>query len=70
MDKTAEIAAGLSDFEREWLIGWQGSGGAAFNCTAMDLLHKGLLCGSTNWNLNEKGRAVRAAILQEQSNAD
>lgn len=69
MDKTADqIAAGLSGFEREWLTGWKGPPGAAFNVTATGLLRKGLLHGPTNWTLNAKGVEV-LAILQEQSNA-
>ena len=53
------IDKGLTDMEREWITGWKGPRGSAFNCVAGDLLHKGLLKGPLNWALNEKGEAVR-----------
>jgi hypothetical protein len=56
------IAAGLSDLEREWVTGWQGPAGAAFNAVAGDLRHKGLLKGSLDWNLNDLGLAVRKVL--------
>jgi hypothetical protein len=61
-EDVARIAAGLTDFEKEWLTGWQGPDGAAFNVVATGLLRKGLLVGSLNWNLNELGLAVRAHL--------
>ena len=63
-----EIAEGLHDLEREWITGWKGVAGAAFNAVAMDLYHAGLLVGPLNWNLNELGTAVRS-YLQEQADA-
>ena len=53
------IAEGLTDMEREWITGWKGPRGAAFNSVAGDLLRKGLLKGPLDWTLNEKGEAVR-----------
>jgi hypothetical protein len=60
-----QIAASLSDLEREWITGWQGPSGAAFNCVAGDLRRKGLLKGIMDWNLNEMGLAVRAIIERD-----
>jgi hypothetical protein len=67
-NQIAAIAEGLSEIEREWITGWQGPKGAAFNCVAIDLGCKGLLRSATDWSLNEKGEAVRNH-LQEQANA-
>lgn len=64
-DDVARIAAGLDRFEREWLTGWQGVAGAAFNVVATSLLAKGLLVGPLDWNLSEKGEAVRNFLEQE-----
>ena len=61
-----EIAEGLHDLEREWITGWKGVAGAAFNVVAMDLYRAGLLISSQNWNLNERGKAARS-YLQENS---
>ena len=36
-DHIVEIASGLSSLEREWITGWQGVAGAAFNVVAVDL---------------------------------
>jgi hypothetical protein len=69
MTDPAKIAAGLTDFEREWIIGWQGPAGAAFNVVAGDLRRKGLLRGRLDWTLNETGLAVRA-ILRGNSDAE
>ena len=63
-DHIVEIASGLSSLEREWITGWQGVAGAAFNVVAVDLQRKGLLKGVMNWNLNELGQRVRH-YLQE-----
>lgn len=64
--KAREIAKGLSDMEREWLTGWQGPAGAAFNCVAGDLRHKGLLKGPCDWNLSPLGQQVRALIEEQK----
>lgn len=61
--KEEQIVANLTDMEREWLTGWQGPTGAAFNAVAGDLQRKGLLKGPMDWNLNETGIAVRDMIL-------
>ena len=61
------IAKGLTPMEREWITGWQGVAGAAFNVVAGDLRHKGLLVSASNWNLNELGQQV-AAYLKGQPN--
>jgi hypothetical protein len=65
-----EIAKGLCALEREWLTGWQGSGGAAFNAIGEGMAERGLTRSSTDWTLSALGRAVAAecAILQEQNN--
>ena len=55
----AAIAEGLIDFEREFITGWQGVGGAAYNVVATGLVRKGLLIGPLDWNLNQKGERVR-----------
>lgn len=66
MTKTVEqIAAGLDDFEREFLTGWQGPGGACFNVVATGLVKKGLLVSSLDWNPNALGLAVRAHLQKE-----
>ena len=59
MTDVETIAAGLTDMEREWITGWQGAKGAAFNCVAGDLRRKGLLKGPLDWSLNDRGQAVR-----------
>jgi hypothetical protein len=59
MTDVETIAEGLTDMEREWITGWQGARGAAFNCVAGHLLDKGLLKGPLDWSLNEKGEAIR-----------
>jgi hypothetical protein len=59
MQDVEKIAAGLTEMEREWITGWQGAEGAAFNCVATDLHRKGLLKGLMDWNLNDLGLAVR-----------
>ena len=57
-----QIAKGLSALEREWITGWQGPAGAAFNVIAGDLYSKGLLKGRMDWNLNATGRVVKAIL--------
>lgn len=60
------IAKGLTDLEREWITGWQGPAGAAFNAVAGDLRRKGLLKGPCDWNLNETGVAVHNHLKGQQ----
>lgn len=60
------IANDLTDLEREWITGWQGPAGAAFNCVAGDLLRKGLLKSLADWGLNETGLAVRNFLTGQQ----
>ena len=62
------IAASLSDLEREWIVGWEGPPGGAFNAVAEDLLAKGLLVGFWDRRLNETGCAV-CRVLTETDNA-
>lgn len=57
-----ERAASLTDMEREWLTGWQGPTGAAYNAVAGDLRRKGLLKGPMDWNLSDLGLAVRNCL--------
>lgn len=57
------IAASLTDFEREWITGWQGPEGAAFNQVAVDLHRKRLLTGLMDWSLNTRGLAVRDYLV-------
>lgn len=64
-DEIDRVIAGLCPLEREWLTGWQGVGGAAFNAIGEGMAEMGLTISYTNWNLSEKGLAVRAR-LQEQ----
>jgi hypothetical protein len=58
MTDVETIAEGLTDMEREWITGWQGARGAAFNRVAGDLRRKGLLKGPLDWSLNDRGLAV------------
>ena len=61
-DDIADIAEGLSPLEQEWVTGWKGPGGAAFNAVAMALYHKGLLNGRCDWGLNKNGLKARAYL--------
>jgi hypothetical protein len=61
------VAEGLSELEREWITGWQGVAGAAFNAIAEHLYEIGLLNGAADWTLNADGCQLRT-YLQEQSN--
>jgi hypothetical protein len=65
-----EIARGLLDLEREWMTGWQGPRGAAFNVIATALLHKGLLKGPLDWALSPLGEEVRAILENERPDDD
>lgn len=67
MTQAEQIAARLSEAEREWLTGWQGPPGAAFNVIGEGMAERGLTVSYTNWNLNERGLAVRNIILKEQN---
>jgi hypothetical protein len=58
MTDVETIAEGLTDMEREWITGWRGARGAAFNCVAGDSRRKGLLKGPLDWSLNDRGLAV------------
>lgn len=64
-----EIAARLCALEKEWLTGWQGPGGAAFNAIGEGMAERGLTLSSTNWALSPLGLAVRA-ILQAKELTD
>lgn len=57
-----EIAAGLTEHERERLTGWQGPPGAAFNAVSAYLQKHGLLYA--DWNPTPLGLAVRAVLLE------
>lgn len=60
----AKVAAGLLNLEREWITGWQGTRGAAFNAIATGLVRKGVLRGPMDWTLSEFGEAVRAHLQE------
>lgn len=62
--RVERIAADLMDMEREWLTGWQGVAGAAFNAIATGLVKRGLLKSSMDWTPTPLGLAVTAAIAQ------
>ncbi len=64
-DEAARIAESLMPLEREWITGWQGPAGAAFNAIAAGLRHKGLLKGAMDWNLNDLGIAVRTHLTKD-----
>lgn len=66
MTEIETIAKGLTDLEREWITGWQGPRGAAFNAIAGDLRHRGLLVSALDWNLNRRGQAVRDYLKGEK----
>ena len=61
-DTPEAVAARLDPSEREWLTGWQGPAGAAFNVVATGLVRKGLLKSHTDWNLSELGERVIAHL--------
>ena len=61
----AEIARGLIPMEREWLTGWQGVAGAAFNAIGARLARLGLTRSYTDWNLSPLGLEVCAILEQE-----
>jgi hypothetical protein len=74
MKTPEQIAANLTVMEREWLIGWQGSKGAAYNVVATDLVKMGLLKGllgrldePLDWQLSATGEAVRVIIKKQDS---
>lgn len=67
LERAKEIADKLSPLDREWLTGWTGPGGAAFNCIGEDMAERGLTVSYTNWNLSPLGLAVRR-ILEDQKN--
>lgn len=52
----------LDDFEKEWIIGWKGPRGAAYNVVAMSVYRKGLLKGLQDWRLNDLGEEVKAIL--------
>lgn len=60
------IAKGLSDLEREWLTGWQGPAGAAYNVIATGLQKRGLLVGPLDWSLSPLGLKVRRIIKESE----
>lgn len=66
MTDAKAILEGLTDMEREWLTGWQGPAGAAFNVVAGYLRNKGLLRGPTDWNLSPLGLQVLALLEEEK----
>ena len=60
----ARIAEGLSELEREWVTGWKGPAGAAFNAIAEHLYNLGLLNGASDWTLNTLGLAVCQHLME------
>lgn len=65
MDEIDRIVSGLCELEREWLTGWPGPPGAAYNEIGEGLQEMGLLVSPTNWCLNATGLAVRARLMGE-----
>ena len=59
MTDAAKFAAGLCALEREWLLGWGGPAGAAYNAIGESMSERGLTISYTNWALSPKGLAVR-----------
>ena len=64
-DDIVAIVARLDPLQVEWLAGWQGVQGAAYNAVASSLCHMGLLNGPLDWRLNVRGLAVRDYIMKE-----
>lgn len=56
-------ADSLDEFEREWVTGWRGVRGAAYNVVATSLFRKGLLMSSSDWRLNNLGEEVKLYLL-------
>lgn len=65
MTDVETIAKGLIPLEREWITGWQGPPGAAYNVIGEDLQSSGLL--DSNWNLTALGKKVAAHLSESQS---
>jgi hypothetical protein len=65
MKTPEQIAEKLIPMEREWLTGWQGPPGAAYNVIGSHMARIGLTRSYTDWNLNERGLAVRDYILEQ-----
>lgn len=63
MSSIASKAASLDEFEREWVTGWRGVKGAAYNVVATSLFNKGLLMGRSDWRLNYLGEEVKLYLL-------
>lgn len=61
-DNIADIARGLEPLEREFITGWQGVGGAAYNVIATGLVGRRLLNGPLDWRLSPLGMQVRAHL--------
>ena len=64
-EQIEKLAKGLCDMELEWITGWQGPRGAAFNVIATQLVRKGILRGPMDWTLSETGLALRAHLAKE-----
>ena len=64
-NEARQIALSLEPLEREWITGWTGPSGAAFNVIASGLRHKGLLVSASDWSLNALGLAVREILENE-----
>jgi len=65
MKTPEQIAEKLIPMEREWLTGWAGPPGAAYNVIGSYMARIGLTRSYTDWNLNERGLAVRDYILEQ-----
>lgn len=61
-EQIARIANGLFALDREWITGWTGLGGAAYNAIGEDLAEMGLLRGPLDWRLSETGERVKAYL--------
>lgn len=66
-----KILPRLIPMEVEWLTGWQGVGGAAFNAIGEGMAERGLTVSYTDWSLSPLGDEVvalaRAAQIERKS---
>jgi hypothetical protein len=61
-EKIALVAGALSMSEREWLTGWQGPAGAAFNAIGECMAEMGMTVSRLDWNLSPLGLAVHTYL--------
>lgn len=63
--EVAKIVGKLTPLDKEWLTGWLGPPGAAYNVIGEDLQEMGLLDG--NWNRTVLGERVAQHLKQENA---